>query len=207
MLIVLLVMAALATGGALVIYVRLRRLPLPLTPLPATLVAAPFGMLLMYLLMVAWSAGWVVPEPQPIPFEAEAWALKPWVRARMANDLVGGRVSAGMTHAEVAALLGEGDGTYGRGGGANLAGSDSWYLWRTRDQLMLFPAELVIHYGEHGRVTSVQVLDEWSADGAAWLTVLLNPGTLLAIGAIGPLTAGGAWCLRKRLRCSDAAAV
>jgi hypothetical protein len=96
--------------------------------------------------VIAWSAGAVVPDPGPKPFTPEAWASRPWDRWAMAQNIVDSDLLIGMTREQVESLLVGRDGSYNDPPGSSQLDFDAWKLWRPRDMFILFPPELVVRY-------------------------------------------------------------
>jgi len=95
-------------------------------------------------LAVAWTAWAWTPASKPLPFSEETWGSRPWVRERMAQDIVDRDLLKGMTEGQAEVLLGAADGS---------GGDSAWVLWRQRDAFSPFPPELVIYLDEHGRIS------------------------------------------------------
>jgi len=102
--------------------------------------------LLLLGLAGAWSLGVLAPTLAPLPFSRGDWLSKAWLRYRMAADVVERRILDDATPGEVESLLGPGD--------------DSWWLLRPRDAFIVLSApELVVHYGDDGRVERFYIAD------------------------------------------------
>jgi len=119
------------------------------TPTSATVLGICFGLVVLPVLLAAWSAGLIAPSRGPIEFDQRDWAARPWVRYRMADDLVEGNRLDGLTRTQVITALGEGDGS--------TAGDDAWMLYRPRDAFVPMPPELVVNYDQSGRVNELHV--------------------------------------------------
>jgi hypothetical protein len=136
----------------------------------ALLGAVMLGGVVLVGMLFCWGSIPVVADPAPMPFNAQAWASKPWRRWAMAHDLVESGQLVGMEREEVRRLLGEGDGSYdgpeseaGRRGSEGLGvvadDPDKWMLYRPRDMLFLLPPELVVTYDGAGRVVRAWIVD------------------------------------------------
>jgi hypothetical protein len=112
--------------------------------------------------VIAWSAGAVVPDPGPRPFTPETWASRPWDRWAMAQDIVDSDRLIGMTREQVESLLVGRDGSYNDPPGSSQLDYDAWMLYRPRDMFIPFPPELVVRYDSDsgGRVVHVFIWGE-----------------------------------------------
>ncbi len=122
-------------------------------PIAAVVVAGVLGAVVFVALVFSWTVGIISPPVSgPIPFNADDWHVKPWMRLGMASDMVESDYLLGMREDEVLSLLGHGDGSYRPTPGPGSDNVVSWRLYRPQDLMIPRPPELVVIY-EAGSVT------------------------------------------------------